>query len=276
MAGLLYVVATPLGNLDDITLRAVKTLQSVDAIACEDTRTSIKLLQHLAIEKPLLSYHDHNEGARAAELVSRMQAGENVALISDAGTPLISDPGYRLVAQAVAAGITVVPIPGPCAFVGALSASGLPSDAVLFVGFLSPKSSQRKKELEAVREVEATLALYEAPHRIVELLDDVGEVYGEVSVVVVREMTKLHEEILRGTAVEVANALRARATVRGEITVLLGRRPLRASTLALADQVLEKMAEGWAEMDAIKEVARSSGTGKREVYRQYLEKKRPR
>src|SRR5208283_466138 len=171
MAGVLYLVATPIGNLEDITLRAVRVLREADLIACEDTRHTRKLLDHIGISKPLVSYHEHNEAARAAELVEKLVGGANVALVSDAGTPLLSDPGYRLVEAAIAAGIQVIPIPGPSAALSALAGSGLATDSFHFCGFLPPKASQRRKTMESLREERCTLIFYEAPHRILETLE---------------------------------------------------------------------------------------------------------
>lgn len=266
MAGTLYVVATPLGNLEDITLRGLRILREVDFIACEDTRTSSKLLHHFEISKPLIAYHEHNESARGSELASRIAAGENGALISDAGTPLISDPGYRLVRACLDVGVTVVPIPGANAAMAALSVSGLGTDAMTFVGFLPAKESQRKKRLEELRKAEGTLVFYEAPHRIVEVLRDVAEVYGDPQVVVAREMTKLHEEFLRGTASEVAGRME-RNTVRGEITVLVGDREVGVNVdTPVGERVQELMGSGLGEMEAIKAVAKERGLGKREIY----------
>ena len=183
MIGILYLVSTPIGNLEDITLRAVRVLREADLIACEDTRHTRKLLDHIGISKPMVTYHEHNEAARAAELVERLLAGTNIALVSDAGTPLLSDPGYRLVEAAIAAGIRTVPIPGPSAVLSALAGSGLATDSFRFCGFLPPKATQRHKTLEALREEYCTLIFYEAPHRILETLDDLQEVLGERAVV---------------------------------------------------------------------------------------------
>jgi len=209
--GTLYIVATPIGNLEDITLRALRVLREVDCIACEDTRQTSKLTGHFGISKSVVSYHEHNENGRAPELVKRLERGESIALVTDAGTPLVSDPGYRLVQAAIAAGAVVTPIPGPSAVITALSGAGLPTDSFRFCGFLPPKSSQRRKMLEELREEACTLVFYETPHRILEALEDVEAVAPERPVVVARELTKLHEEFLRGTAAEVRAALAARA-----------------------------------------------------------------
>ncbi|MFN7922975.1 MAG: 16S rRNA (cytidine(1402)-2'-O)-methyltransferase [Bryobacteraceae bacterium] len=271
MAGTLYIVATPIGNLEDITFRAVAVLKSVSAIACEDTRQTRKLLDHFGISTPALSYHEHNEAARAAELGFRLAAGESIALVSDAGTPLISDPGYRLVAQAIEQGAAVVPIPGACAAVAALSASGLATDEFHFGGFLSPKRGRRRSELEPLRQAGFTAIFYEAPHRIVETLADIAEVLGPARpVVVAREVSKLHEEFLRGTAQSVHDELARRESVKGEITLLIGK-PEAAATVAdpasLRDQVERLAASGVSRMDAIKQVAHAHGIGKRHLYK---------
>ncbi len=220
MAGTLYVVATPIGNLEDITYRAVRILAEVDLIACEDTRLTRKLLNRYGIHKTLLSYHEHNEQRRALELLGRLERGDSIALVSDAGTPLISDPGYRLVSRAAELGIRIVPIPGPSALLAALSAAGLPTDSFLFLGFLPPKASKRRKALERLRNSGATVVLYEAPHRILDTLADVAAVLGDPPVVLARELTKLHEEFLRGPASAVARRLAERPSLKGEFTLL--------------------------------------------------------
>jgi 16S rRNA (cytidine1402-2'-O)-methyltransferase len=269
MPGTLYIVATPIGNLEDITLRALRILREADLIACEDTRQTRKLLDHAGISKPTVSYHDHNEAERTAELIAKLEGGAKIALVSDAGTPLISDPGYRLVEAAIEAGIPVEPIPGPCAAVAALSASGLPPDSFRFCGFLPPRSSPRRKLLGELTGETCTLIFYEAPHRILDALEDIEAVMGARRVVVAREITKLHEEFLRGTAAEVRAKLSQRAVVRGEITILIGKqeagavlddRPIEDAVRALEEQ-------GLSRMDAIKRVAKERGIPKREVYR---------
>jgi len=266
MPGTLYLVATPIGNLEDITLRALRLLREADLIACEDTRQTGKLLAHFGIDKPMTSYHEHNETARTQEMVAKLEAGANIALVSDAGTPLVSDPGYRLVTAAIDAGITVVPIPGASAVLGALSGAGLPTDAFRFCGFLPPKQGQRKKALEALRDEDCTLVFYEAPHRILDALLDVSAVYGERPVVVARELTKLHEEFLRGTAEEVRARLAARPSVKGEIVLLIGKGSPIPSDTPVEEAVRELEQKGVARMDAIKQVARQRGLSKREVY----------
>jgi 16S rRNA (cytidine1402-2'-O)-methyltransferase len=269
MSGTLYIVATPIGNLEDITLRALRILRECDLVACEDTRQSRKLLDHASISKPMVSYHDHNEAVRTAELIEKLQGGAKIALVSDAGTPMISDPGYRLVVAAVEAGIAVVPIPGASAAIAAMSASGLPPDSFRFCGFLPPRGAARKKALEEVAHETATLIFYEAPHRIVEALEDIAAVMGSRRVVVAREITKIHEEFLRGTAAEIRATLAARPSVKGEITILIAKQEgaLVHEDISIEDAVRALEQSGIARMDAIKRVAKERGLGKRDVYR---------
>jgi 16S rRNA (cytidine1402-2'-O)-methyltransferase len=269
MPGRLYVVATPIGNLEDITYRAVRVLGEVDLIACEDTRQTRKLLDHYGIQKPAVSYHEHNETERAEELAERLREGAAIALVSDAGAPLVSDPGYRLVRAAIERGIAVYPIPGPSAVVAALSASGLPTDSFRFAGFLPHKPGQRMKALDAIADEHATVIFYEAPHRILESLEAVEQALGDRPVVVAREITKIHEEFLRGTATEVRAA--SRDSVKGEITLLIGKAtapPPDDTPLEEAVGALERV--GVPRMEAIKQVARRRGLPKREVYDQLL------
>ena len=274
MSGTLYVVATPIGNLEDITRRALRVLGEVNVVACEDTRRTRALLTHFALATPTVSYHEHNETSRAGELVARMLDGESVALVSDAGTPCISDPGYRLVREAAAAGIDVVPIPGASAGVAALSASGLATDAFLFVGFLPAKRSARKARLAELAEVRETVVFYEAPHRIGAMLEDLGEAFGEREVVVARELTKLHEEIVRGTVAEVAAKMTSERH-RGEFVVVVEGASDRGAAsdvdaIPARDRVAALEAEGLSRMDAVKRVAKERGVPKREVYREVV------
>jgi len=273
MPGILYLVASPIGNLEDITFRAVRILKECDLIACEDTRHTLKLLNHYGIGRPLISYHDHNEATRSAELIARLHAGSNVALISDAGMPLVADPGYRLVTAAIAAGISVQPIPGPSALLTALAASGLPTDAFRFAGFLPAKSGQRSSVLEAHANDPATLIFYEAPHRILDALADVDRIMGARPVVVARELTKAHEEFLRGTARQIFDILAARDAVKGEITLLIAKAPKNeapSDQTPVEEAVAACIREGLTRMDAVKAVARRRGLSKREVYAQAL------
>lgn len=273
MSGTLYVVATPIGNLEDITSRAVRILREADLIACEDTRQTRKLLEHYGISKPLMSYHEHNEQTRAKELLGGLQAGKTIALVSDAGTPLIADPGYRLVQQAREQGITVSPVPGPSALLAALSASGLPAGSFLFHGFLPSKKGQRRKLLEGVKTSEATLVFFETPHRILESLEDIAETLGPRPVVLARELTKIHEEFLRGTPVELRAVLAERPSVKGEITLMIGKSEAPEVDDTLLDVAVEKLIEqGVPRMQALKTVARRRGLSKRQVYKKLHER----
>jgi 16S rRNA (cytidine1402-2'-O)-methyltransferase len=272
----LYLVATPIGNLEDITLRALRVLKEVDVIACEDTRQTQKLLNHYGITTRTVSYHEHNEMTRAAELVKDLQEGTSVALVTDAGMPGISDPGFRLISLAIRHHVPVVPIPGASAFLAALVASGLPTDSFRFSGFLPAKRGERLQALEAVKTSPRTLVFYDAPHRVVETLTDVVEVLGNARhVVIAREVTKLHEEFLRGRAGEVLETLKSRAGVKGEITLLIGK--AEETELHLAGEssigvrqrveqiILEEKVDGKA---ALKKVAKERGISKSEAYRE--------
>src|SRR5271165_2096586 len=270
----LYIVATPIGNLEDITLRAVRVLKEVDVIACEDTRQTQKLLNHYAIATRTISYHEHNEMTRAAELVKELQEGASVALVTDAGMPGISDPGYRLITLAIRHHVPVVPVPGASAFLAALVASGLPADSFRFNGFLPAKAGARRTALEAILDSPLTQIFYEAPHRIVETLRDIVEILGpERHVVVAREVTKLHEEFLRGRADSLQERLERRGDIKGEITLLIGKaeevpqaqRPARQ----IAERVRELMRSGeLEEKAALKQAAREFGLSKSEAYRE--------
>ncbi|MCU1325177.1 MAG: Uroporphyrin-III C/tetrapyrrole (Corrin/Porphyrin) methyltransferase [Bryobacterales bacterium] len=268
MPGCLYIVSTPIGNLEDITYRAVRILKEVDWIACEDTRTTGHLLHHYGITTRTVSYHEHNEADRAPELFQRLQAGENIALVSDAGTPLLSDPGFRIVRGAAHFGVRIEAIPGPSAMLAALVCSGLPTDQIHFGGFLPPKQGARIRVLESLADEQATLIFYEAPHRIVECLEDVATVLGDRDVCAARELTKMHEEVLRGKAKDLAGQLAARPSIRGEFVVLIGKGETPIATDLPVDEAISLLvAAGIPRMDAIKTVARERGLSKREVYR---------
>jgi 16S rRNA (cytidine1402-2'-O)-methyltransferase len=276
----LYLVATPIGNLEDITLRALRVLKEVDLIACEDTRQTMKLLTHYGIQTRTVSYHEHNEMTKAAELVVDLEAGAKIALVTDAGMPGISDPGFRLIALAIRHHVPVVPIPGASAFLAALVASGLPTDSFRFSGFLPAKSGQRRKLLESVKDSPRTQVFYEAPHRLLETLADVVEILGETRhVVVAREVTKLHEEFLRGRAGEILEQFKARGGAKGEITLLIAKpetRELSAenSAVSVAQRVREVMAEDKVdEKVALKKIAKERGIGKSEAYREWQREK---
>ena len=276
----LYLVATPIGNLEDITLRALRVLKEVDLIACEDTRQTQKLLSHYGIQTRTVSYHEHNEMTKAAELVVDLESGAKIALVTDAGMPGISDPGFRLIALAIRHHVPVVPIPGASAFLAALVASGLPTDSFRFSGFLPAKSGPRRKLFESVRESPRTQVFYEAPHRVLETLADVVEVLGcDRHVVVAREVTKIHEEFLRGRAVEVLEQLKARGDVKGEITLLIAKAEgseLRAasSEVSVWQRVKQIMSDDQVdEKAALKKVAKERGIGKSEAYREWQRSK---
>jgi 16S rRNA (cytidine1402-2'-O)-methyltransferase len=219
MPGILYVVATPIGNLEDISFRAVQTLKQVEIIAAEDTRHTKTLLERYGIATRLTSYHEHNEESKAHELVKRLLTGQSVALVCDAGTPAISDPGYRLVTEAIRAGVTVVPIPGASAVTAVLSAGGLPTDRFVFEGFLPAKKSQRMQRLEMLRGETRTVVFYEAPHRLKEALQDMQEILGDREMVLAREVSKIHEEFLRGRISEVSAQITDQ--LRGEVTLVI-------------------------------------------------------
>jgi len=268
----LYLVATPIGNLEDITLRALRILKEADQIACEDTRHTQKLLNHYNFSKPLVSYHEHNEMTRAPELVLAMEQGQQIALVSDAGMPLVSDPGYRLVTLALRHHIPVIPVPGPSALLAALSASGLPNEEFLFAGFLPARSGERRRALERLRIEDRTIIFYEAPHRIEETLADAREILGDRPACLAREVTKLHEEFRRGTLSELVASLSDKP-VRGEITLLIGAVPPeqraaeRNSSQSLAERVDELIRQAKLDRkEALKLAAKERGLSKRAAY----------
>lgn len=277
MAGVLYVVATPIGNLEDISLRALRILKEVDLIAAEDTRHTRILLDHYEIRAPLVSYHEHNEKAQAPRLAERLAHGENIALVSDAGTPAISDPGYRLVVEALRAGIRVTPIPGASALVSALSASGLPTDRFVFEGFLPAKKGERESRLEALRGERRTVVFYEAPHRLKDALAAMQRILGEREVVVGRELSKIHEEFLRGTIDEVIAQLTERE-VKGEITIIVRGAPdaEQISQDALAGEIRRLIAEGRGVKQIAEQLGERYRIAKREVYQLALRLKNAR
>jgi 16S rRNA (cytidine1402-2'-O)-methyltransferase len=269
MSGKLYLVATPIGNLEDITLRALRVLREVDLIACEDTRHTRKLLAHYEISKPTVSYHDHNERERAADLIEKLKAGLNIALVSDAGTPLVSDPGFRLVRDSIDEGIRVVPIPGPSALVTALAASGLATVEFTFAGFLPARRHARRARLAQLAPLRSTLVFYEAPHRIKETLADARDVLGNRQAVVARELTKLHEQFIRGALSEIEVT-----ETRGEIVLLIGP-PTDDKNLEPVRSILEEVEaamreDGIDRKSALKRVARARHISKSEAYRLML------
>jgi 16S rRNA (cytidine1402-2'-O)-methyltransferase len=271
----LYLVATPIGNLEDITLRALRVLKGVDLIACEDTRQTQKLLNHYGITTRTISYHEHNEMTRAAELIVNLEQGTRIALVTDAGMPGISDPGFRLITLAIRHRVPVVPIPGASAYLAALVASGLPTDSFRFSGFLPAKRGERRTVLESIQVSPRTQVFYEAPQRLVETVEDIVEVLGEERhVVIAREVTKLHEEFLRGRAAEVLETLKSREEVKGEITLLIGKAEetghkavaTRVSVRQRVEQI--KAEESVDEKAALKKIAKEMGISKSEAYRE--------
>jgi 16S rRNA (cytidine1402-2'-O)-methyltransferase len=270
----LYLVATPIGNLEDITLRALRVLRLADRIACEDTRQTQKLLNHFEIRTPTVSYHMHNEGSRTEELIAELKNGARIAVVSDAGTPGIADPGGQIVTAALAARVDVFPIPGANAAISGLIASGLTTERFTFHGFLPAKAGQRKTALEELARDDGTHIFYEAPHRILDTLADVEAVFGpEQHVVIARELTKMHEEFLRGSVADIRSQLATRASVRGEIVLMLTPTPAESASegkqTTLAAEVATMMkSEGISEMDALKRIARERGIGKSEAYRE--------
>src|SRR5437016_12578787 len=270
----LYLVATPIGNLEDITLRALRVLKEVDVIACEDTRQTQKLLTHYGIQTRLVSYHEHNEMTKASELVVDLEGGAKIALVTDAGMPGISDPGFRLIALAIRHHVPVVPIPGASAFLAALVASGLPTDSFRFSGFLPPKRGKRRELLENILASPRTQVFYEAPHRLIETMEDVVEVLGlNRQVVIAREVTKIHEEFLRGRAGELLEKLKQRGEIKGEITLLIGKSEDSIQTAAAKAGVRARLKQIMTDEQvdqkaALKKVAKQLGISKSEAYRE--------
>lgn len=289
MTGTLYLVATPIGNLEDITLRALGVLREADLIACEDTRHTKKLLAHYRISKPTISYHEHNERERADQLITKLEEGLSIALVSDAGTPLLSDPGFRLVSLATKKGIRVVPVPGPSALLAALAASGLSATEFTFAGFLPPKKTARRARLAEFDGYRGTLIFYEAPHRIKDSLADALDLLGDRRAVIARELTKLHEEFVRGRLSEIILAIEQR-TLKGEMVLLIApatddnqQTPARGSTGTTgapeSHSILEEVErlmreEGVDQKSALKRVARARQISKSEAYRRMMAEKK--
>jgi 16S rRNA (cytidine1402-2'-O)-methyltransferase len=283
-AGTLYIVATPIGNLEDITHRALRVLGEVDLVACEDTRRTRMLLNHFGIKTKTISYHEHNERERAAEICKLLASGKNVALVSDAGTPLLNDPGFRVANAAIELNLPVVPVPGPTAFVSALVASGLPSDQFFFAGFLPARANARRAKLDELRAIPATLLFYEAPHRINATLKDALEVLGNRPAAVARELTKIHEEIARGSLRELAQRFGAGSPARGEMVLVISgaiadessaNQPgeTEPSSLKLIERVSELEREGLDSKVALKKAARELGMKRAEAYRLLIAQK---
>jgi 16S rRNA (cytidine1402-2'-O)-methyltransferase len=267
MPGMLYIVATPIGNLEDITLRALRVLKEVDVIAAEDTRHTQILLSHHDIHTPLTSYHEHNEKTKAQDLVARLARGQNIALVSDAGTPAISDPGFRLVVQAIRAGVRIIPIPGASALTAVLSATGLPTDRFVFEGFLPAKKKQRRERLQILRDEIRTLIFYEAPHRLRDTLEDIHELLGNREAVLAREVSKIHEEFLRGPISELVRALGG--NVRGEVTLIISGSAgeSRANEDLLKAEIRELKSKGLRVKEIAEVLGEKFGYPKKDIYR---------
>ena len=278
MFGKLYLVATPIGNLEDITLRALKTLKSVDLIAAEDTRHTLKLLNHFEIAKPMISYYKQNEFTRSEQLVEKLKKGKNIALVSDAGTPGISDPGEQIVKIAIQEGIEIIPIPGACAFINSLIASGMDTKEFEFIGFLSAQKKERKKKLEEIKYDTKTLIFYEAPHKLETTLSDMLEILGNRNIVLAREITKIHEEFLRGKISEILEKIK---DIRGEFVLILEGSAISKKTLELENLnqlSLEEQYEFYenkkmSKKEIIKQIAKNKNTNKNEIYQYFLKNK---
>jgi 16S rRNA (cytidine1402-2'-O)-methyltransferase len=276
MAGTLYLVSTPIGNLEDITHRAIRVLGEVNIIACEDTRHTSKLLNHYGIETKTISYHEHNERERAAELVKLLKQGSDVAVVSDAGTPAINDPGFRLAREAIDNELRVVPIPGASALISALVVSGLPTDEFFFGGFLPARSGARRARLSELRTMPATLIFYEGPHRIAATLKDAVEILGERQAVVARELTKMHEEIARGNLSELAARFSSTESARGEMVLIIDRTVIPSElepdkvVVSIAELVGKLENEGLDHRAALKKAARELGLSRDEAYRRLV------
>jgi len=275
MTGTLYLVATPIGNLQDITFRALETLKTVDLIACEDTRHTQKLLNHYSIKNRLISYHEHNENERARELAGMLAGGKSIAIVSDAGTPAICDPSFRIVEKANEIGARIISIPGAAAFINGLIVSGLPTDSVFFGGFLPPRKSERIRRLEEVKEIPATLVFYETPHRIEKSLADCLEILGNRKAAIARELTKLHEEILRGTLSELFSYVSGNQ-IKGELVLVFDRKSNETIRLdvntagTLKSRLTELESEGVERKAALKKISKEFGLSRSEVYRRLL------
>ena len=275
MAGELYIVATPIGNLEDITLRAIRTLKEVDIIAAEDTRQTLKLLNHLEISKPLISYHRHNEEIKTKELINKLLEGKNIALVSDAGTPVISDPGGEIVKEAIKEEIKIIPIPGPCALITALIASGMDAKEFTFIGFLPQNKKNRKEKLEQVKKAEQTLILYEAPHKLLQTLEELKSIIDKRKVVLARELTKIHEEFKMGTIEELQKDI---INPKGEYVIIIEKNEKTKEQIKLENLnnlTIEEHYKYYEEIgldkkEIIKKVAKDRNLNKNEVYKKFL------
>lgn len=276
MTGVLYLVATPIGNLEDITLRAIRILKEVDLIAAEDTRHSLKLLNHLGISKPLVSYYKQKEASKSSFLIDELLSGKNIALISDAGTPVISDPGETVVTLAIKHNITVVPVPGPCAIISALIASGISANSFSFFGFLPVAKKEKFEKLESVKDYETTLVFYEAPHKLINTLEAMLEVFGNRSIVLCRELTKVHEEFIRGNLADIIYEL---SEPKGEFVLIVeGNTHKKEDEIAILNSLsLEEHysfyeKQGFSKKDIVKKIAKDKGVNKNEIYQHFIKK----
>ena len=277
MSGKLYLVATPIGNLEDITLRAIKILKEVDIVAAEDTRQTLKLLNHLNINKTLISYHRHNEEIKSKELIQLLIEGKNIALVSDAGTPVISDPGEEVVKEAIKNNIQIIPIPGACALITALISSGLNSKEFLFLGFLPLNKKSRKEKLEEIKNTEKTIIIYEAPHKLKNTLQDLSETINKRQIVIARELTKIYEEFIKGTAEELINKIE---NPKGEFVLVIEGEP--KENLITQTDLLNKLSieehyeyylnQNLEKKEIIKKIAKDRGISKNEIYMKFLNK----
>ncbi len=273
MLGTLYLVATPIGNLDDITLRAIKILKDVDFIAAEDTRHSLKLLNHLEISKPLISYHRHNEDIKTNLLIDKLLDGKNIALISDAGTPVISDPGEEVVKEALKNNINVIPIPGACALINALIASGLDASEFTFIGFLPLNKKNRKEKLSEIQNSKNTTILYEAPHKLLSTLQDLSKILDNRKIVLAKELTKIHETFISGTASELLNTLE---NPKGEFVIMIEKSQekfdenLYLNSLSLEEHFAFYQAQGFSKNEIIKKIAKDRNVNKNEIYQHFI------
>jgi len=272
MSGILYIVATPIGNLEDMTFRAVRILKEADLIAAEDTRHSRKLLSHFGIKTPLTSYFDHNQTLKGEQILDMLLAGKNIALISDAGTPCISDPGYQLVHDVLKHGLKVVPIPGACAATAALSAAGLPTDSFYFAGFPPAKSGKRRSFLAPLAALSATIILYEAPHRLLATLGDIAEVMGKRQITIARELTKIYEEFITGELPDIIDQI-SKGKERGELVILIAaakEQDKEADAHSVEEQLRDLLAKGYSVKDAATMTAVATGQPRRLLYAQAL------
>ena len=274
MLGKLYIVATPIGNLEDITLRAIRVLKGVDLIAAEDTRHTLKLLNHLEISKPLISYHRHNEDVKTDILIHKLQEGQNIALVSDAGTPGICDPGEEVIKACIECGISVIPIPGACAMINALIASGIDTKEFIFFGFLPLHKKLKKEKLVEVKNANKTVILYEAPHKLNTTLKDLKEILGNRQVVLAREITKIHEEYIRGTAEEI---LAKSDTLKGEMILVIEKNESMIENNLFGDLSLEEHYQvyenqGLEKKEIIKKIAKDRNVSKNEIYQYFIAK----